>query len=97
MQDHPGTQKLDADVRRRFETWRDPLPPARHPAAARHRAYLVTRLRAARQNIAQLLIDCEYWNAEVRQPHEPPFDPDPYGDLRVLAAYYDRLLIHDTQ
>lgn len=85
------------EVRRRIRESQEPLRPARHPAEVRQREILVERFRAARQEIAQIFIDCEYWNTQVRQPHEPPIDPDPDGDLRLLAARYDRILKNDTQ
>jgi hypothetical protein len=89
--------KLDNEVRRRINGNQEPLQPARHPAAARQRALLVEKVRKARQEIAQIFRDCEHWNAQVRQPHERPIDPDPDGDLGLLAAFYDRILKNDTQ
>jgi hypothetical protein len=90
--------RLPDEVRQRIlDESQQPLEPARHPAAAVQRARLVAKVRAARQDIAQIFLDCDHWNREVRQPHEAPVDPDPNGDLRRLAAYYDRILKHDTQ
>ena len=89
--------KLDDQMRRRLEGNLEPLRPATHPAAAQQRARIVDSMRHARQEIAQIFIDSEYWNTHVRQPHEPLLDPDPNGDLRLLCDFYDRALKHDTQ
>jgi hypothetical protein len=89
--------KLDDEVRRRIRGPQEPLRPARTPAAAHQRAMIVEKVRKARQEIAQIFLDCEHWNTQVRQPQESPIDPDPEGDLRLLAAFYDRLLKNDTQ
>ncbi len=89
--------KLDEDVRRRISGEQAPLQPARRLATVEQRARLVEKIRHARQQIAQMFIDCEHWNNEVRQPHESPIDPDPDGDLRLLAGFYDRLLQNDVQ
>jgi hypothetical protein len=89
--------KLDDEVRQRIRGSQEPLQPARHPAAAEQRAILVEKVRKARQEVAQIFLDCEHWNTHVRQPHEPPVDPDPDGDLRLLGEFYDRILKNDTQ
>ncbi len=89
--------KLDDEVRRRIGSAQEPLQPARHPAMVKRREELVENVRAARQEIAQIFIDIEHWNTSVRKPHEALVDPDPDGDLGLLAAFYDRILKHDTQ
>lgn len=89
--------KLDDAVRQRILESQEPLRPAQHPGVVRQRAKLVEDMRQARQEIARIFLDCELWNTQVRQPHEAPIDPDPNGDLRVLADFYDRILKHDTQ
>lgn len=89
--------KLDDEVRSLIRESQEPLQPARHPAAVQEREILVEKMRKARQEIAQIFLDCEHWNTHVRQQHEPPIDPDPDGDLRLLGAFYDRLLKNDTQ
>ena len=70
--------------------------PAETLAEAASRRALLERTRAARQEIEQLFLDCEYWNEHVRQPHEALIDADPDGLLRKLADHYDRILKHDT-
>ncbi len=89
--------ELDDEVRQRIRGAQAPLEPARHLGAVAQRARLVEKVRHARQDIAQMFLDYEHWNTQVRQPHEPPVDPDPDGDLRLLAAFYDRLLANDVQ
>jgi hypothetical protein len=88
--------RLPDDVRRRLDAHQEPLQPARHPAAAVVRARLVERVREARQRIAQFFLDVAHWNAHVRKPGEAPIDPDPDGDLALIAAHYDRILKNDT-
>lgn len=89
--------KLDDEVRQRIESYLEPLKPAAHPGAVAQRARLVESVRSARQDIAQIFIDCEHWNAHVRKPDERPIDPDPGGDLKTLADFYDRMLKNDVQ
>lgn len=89
--------KLDDETRARIAAVVGPLQPARHLAAVEQRARLVEQMRTARQDIAQIFIDCEHWNKHFRKPGEMLIDPDPNGDLRQLAAYYDRMLKNDTQ
>lgn len=89
--------QLDDEVRRRIHGAQEPLRPARNHSELARRESIVESIRAARQEIAQIFIDTEYWNAHVRREHEQPIDPDPAGDLMALAAFYDRILKNDTQ
>lgn len=89
--------KLDPEVKRRINSAQEPLQPARHLGAVARRAELVEKVLSARQEIEQIFIDVAHWNDTVRKPNEAPVDPDPNGDLRDLANFYDRILKNDVQ
>jgi hypothetical protein len=47
-----------------------------------HRARIVRCMELKRDDVRQIFIDVEHWNAQ--HPHEQPIDPDPDGALRRL-------------
>lgn len=93
----PSKLQLPEEVRARIRSPQAPLRPARHVGEAARRAEIVEHCRAARQQIAQIFIDMEHWNEHVRRPEDERIDPDPDGDLRAIADFYDRILKNDTQ
>jgi hypothetical protein len=48
------------------------------------RERLMDRCAALANEIAQLIMDANHWNAT--HPRERPIDPDPTGELRLLHA-----------
>ncbi len=59
------------------------------------RAALMANARRMRAEIEQMFIDAAHWNRSVRKPDEDPVDPDPYGEMRALAAALDEHLTND--
>ncbi len=94
---HQGDDRLDPEFRREIESVSEPLELARRLETVASRARLVENMRAARQDIAQMFIDVDHWNRCVRKPGEAEIDPDPNGDLKAIAAYYDRVLKNEVQ
>ena len=48
------------------------------------RQQFVNRAKTILAEIEQIFIDVEYWNDNIRKPHEEPIDPDPDGMLGRL-------------
>lgn len=90
-------KEIEDTVRQIVNAKVGPVEPARHLGAVEGRKRLIEKMLAARQDIAQMFIDAEHWNTQVRKPDEEPIDPDPDGLLREIAAHYDRLLKNDVQ
>lgn len=60
------------------------------------RQQFVNRAKTILAEIEQIFIDIEYWNDNVRKPHEEPIDPDPDGMLGRLSDGLRKFIDHEA-
>ena len=56
------------------------------------REEIISEWKRIRIEIQQIFNDAEYWNENVRKPHEERIDPDPDGSMAKRLKGIDALL-----
>lgn len=61
------------------------------------RQKIINDVRKQLAEVNQLFTDTEYWNENVRKPHEKRIDPDPDGEMAKIKAGYERCLANEIR